>query len=150
MPTPLLDLTDEQICATFPRLVQIDGTKLYDGLGNLILDFSTIGVSTGPAVTGSAVILLTPGDNTILQINKSLFKGAFFDYVLYDNINQRSGTLTITNTGVQVEFTEQSTNDIGNTSEITVDSIINGATFDIRFLGIPNSGYHIRYIYKYI
>ena len=36
MPTPDLNLTDEQICVTFPRLVQYDGMDFYDGLGNLI------------------------------------------------------------------------------------------------------------------
>ena len=45
----------------------------------------------------------------------------FFNYTLGDGTNYRAGTVTsVVSSGSTVEFTETSTNDIGNTSPVSL------------------------------
>jgi hypothetical protein len=51
---------------------------------------------------------------------------AFFDYVVTSGSNARAGSVMVVINGGNVEFTETSTNDIGDTSRITLKPTISG------------------------
>jgi len=91
-------------------------------------------------VTGSALIqnvLYTSGTNldvdtgteVIASVSSSLYDAAFFDYVVKKGANYRAGTVMSVWDGTNVEFTDTSTNDLGNTAEVlfSVD-ILSGLT----------------------
>jgi len=101
-------------------------------LTGLVVDSgSWDGSYTGNAsITGSLNLsgsLLSSQDNTnvdsgptnvIAQIETASYDAAFFDYVIKSGSNLRAGTVYSVHDGTSVEYTETSTNDIGNTTEV--------------------------------
>jgi hypothetical protein len=87
--------------------------------------------NTGVTVTGDIQIdstLLSNQENTdidsaaaevVAQVAIS-YTAAFFDFVVKKGTNVRSGTVYACHDGTNVEFTETSTNDLGNTSDVTL------------------------------
>ena len=55
------------------------------------------------------------------------YTAAFFDFVVKKGTNIRSGTVYACHDGTNVEFTETSTNDLGDTSDVTLSVDISGA-----------------------
>ena len=88
--------------------------------------------STGVAVTGNIKIqaaLLSNQENTdidsaaaevVAQVSITDYTAAFFDFVVKKGTNVRSGTVYACHDGTNVEFTETSTNDLGDTSDVTL------------------------------
>ena len=60
------------------------------------------------------------GTETVASAPISSYSGYFFDYVVSNGGNFRAGTVTAVEYDGNVEFTETSTNDIGNTSDLTL------------------------------
>jgi hypothetical protein len=60
------------------------------------------------------------GTEIIATVDTGSYKSAFFDYLINDGTNYRAGTVTSVWDGTSVEFNEVSTNDIGNTSDVTM------------------------------
>jgi hypothetical protein len=50
--------------------------------------------------------------------------GVFFDYVIKKGTNVRAGTLTVCHDGTNVEFTETSTVDLGDTTEVVLSAAL--------------------------
>jgi hypothetical protein len=88
--------------------------------------------NTGVDVTGSVQIdsaLLSNQENTdidsaaaevVAQVSITDYTAAFFDFVVKKGTNVRSGTVYACHDGTNVEFTETSTNDLGDTSDVTL------------------------------
>jgi hypothetical protein len=88
--------------------------------------------STGVSVTGEIKIdsaLLSNQENTdidsaaaevVAQVSITDYTAAFFDFVVKKGTNVRSGTVYACHDGTNVEFTETSTNDLGDTSDVTL------------------------------
>ena len=85
----------------------------------------------GITVTGGVVIdsaLLSNQENTdvdtgaevVAQVSTSTYTAAFFDFVIKKVGNIRSGTVYACHDGTNVEFTETSTQDLGDTSDVTL------------------------------
>ena len=60
------------------------------------------------------------GTETVASAPISSYSGYFFDYVVSNGGNFRAGTVTAVEYDGNVEFTETSTNDIGDTSDLTL------------------------------
>jgi hypothetical protein len=60
------------------------------------------------------------GTETVTSAPISSYSGYFFDYVVSNGGNFRAGTVTAVEYNGNVEFTETSTNDIGDTSDLTL------------------------------
>jgi hypothetical protein len=58
------------------------------------------------------------GTETIMSVYTSPWNAVFFDYVVIKSGNMRAGTVTAVNDGTNVEFTETSTADLGDTSDV--------------------------------
>ena len=94
--------------------------------------------STGVNVTGNVVIdsaLLSNQENTdidsaaaemVAQVAIATYTAAFFDFVVKKSTNVRSGTVYACHDGTNVEFTETSTQDLGDTSDVVLSVDISG------------------------
>ena len=69
---------------------------------------------------------------TIATVNTGSFTGAFFDYTCVSGSNARVGTVMAVNLDGSVEFTDNSTKDIGDTSPVTLSVDISGADMRLR------------------
>jgi hypothetical protein len=56
----------------------------------------------------------------VAQVSITDYTAAFFDFVVKKGTNVRSGTVYACHDGTNVEFTETSTNDLGDTSDVTL------------------------------
>jgi len=65
------------------------------------------------------------------------YTAAFFDFVVKKGANVRSGTVYACHDGTNVEFTETSTNDLGDTSDVTLSVDISGT--NMRLLATVTS-----------
>lgn len=58
------------------------------------------------------------GTETIATISATDYDGVFFDYLIKNGTNLRAGTITAVHDGTNVEFTETSTQDLGDTTDV--------------------------------
>ncbi len=87
------------------------GAKL-DVAGNIIINSALLSNQENTNVdTGAGVVA---------QVSTSTYTAAFFDFVIKKVGNIRSGTVYACHDGINVEFTETSTNDLGDTSDVTL------------------------------
>ena len=77
------------------------------------------------------------GAEVVAQVSTSTYTAAFFDFVIKKVGNIRSGTVYACHDGTNVEFTETSTNDLGDTSDVTLSVDISGLTMRL----ISNSNF---------
>ena len=104
--------------------------------------------STGVTVTGDIKIdsaLLSnqnntdvdTGTETVANVAIATYTAAFFDFVIKKGTNVRSGTVYACHDGTNVEFTETSTQDLGDTSDVTLSVDISGG--NMRLLATVTS-----------
>ena len=72
------------------------------------------------------------GTETIATVVKATYDAAFFDFVIKNGTNLRAGTVFAIHDGTNVEFTETSTNDLGDTSDVTLSVDISGTDMRLR------------------
>jgi hypothetical protein len=72
------------------------------------------------------------GTETIAQVSKGTYTAAFFDFVIKNGTNVRCGTVYSCHDGTNVEFTETSTVDLGDTSDVTLAVDISGTNMRLR------------------
>ena len=73
------------------------------------------------------------GTETIASISTLEFDAAFFEFVIKKGTtNLRAGVVFATHDGTNVEFTETSTNDLGDTSDVTLSVDISGTDLRLR------------------
>ena len=112
-------------------------TLFYDNVAK----FAT--TSTGVTVTGDVQIdsaLLSNQENTdvdtgtetVANVAIATYTAAFFDFVIKKTTNVRSGTVYACHDGTNVEFTETSTQDLGDTSDVTLSVDISGGNMRLR------------------
>ena len=77
------------------------------------------------------------GAEVVAQVSITDYTAAFFDFVVKKGTNVRSGTVYACHDGTNVEFTETSTNDLGDTSDVTLSVDISGA--NMRLLATVTS-----------
>ena len=64
------------------------------------------------------------GTEAIASVVLATYTAAFFDFVIKKGTNVRSGTVYACHDGTNVEFTETSTQDLGDTSDVTLNVVI--------------------------
>ena len=130
--------------------ITINGTGVtLGGTRNITLaQITTQGASTTDRTTfsNSAVITNTlysgstttgiggPTSNQVLiTVPVASYDAAHFDYVIKDATNYRTGTVMAVWDGTNVEYTDTSTNDIGNTSDESFVVDISGGNARLKF-----------------
>ena len=117
-----------------------------------ILSGDSVGVvriSSGLEVDDNITIdsaLLSNQENTdidsaaaemVAQVAIATYTAAFFDFVVKKSTNVRSGTVYACHDGTSVQFTETSTQDLGDTSDVVLSVDISGTQYEIN----SNSGF---------
>ena len=130
--------------------ITINGTGVtLGGTRNITLaEITTQGASTTDRTTfsNSAVITNTlysgstttgiggPTSNQVLiSVPVTSYDAAHFDYMIKDSTNYRTGTVMAVWDGTNVEYTDTSTNDIGNTSDESFVVDISGGNARLKF-----------------
>jgi hypothetical protein len=72
------------------------------------------------------------GTETVASVAVATYTAAFFDFVIKKTTNVRSGTVYACHDGTNVEFTETSTQDLGDTSDVTLSVDISGGNMRLR------------------
>jgi hypothetical protein len=105
------------------RYVELAGDSMTGTLsinGTLLKGGSDVSADTGPATV-------------VEQIATATYDAAFFDFVIKKTTNLRAGTVYAIHDGAgNVEFTETSTQDLGDTSDVTLSVDVSGG--NIRLL----------------
>ena len=83
-------------------------------------------------ITGSLTSATAGTTTTILSVATGSYYGAFFDYVAVSGSNSRAGNVMSTWNGSSVVYNESTTNDIGNTNEVTMSVDLSGANVRLR------------------
>ena len=112
------------------------------GINKITLNSSGLGIgTTSPQATLDVVgdvlikkvgisnqenLTVSTGTEVIASLPLSKYTAAFFDFVVKSDDNIRSGTVFACHDGTNVEFTETSTADLGNTSAIELSVDISG------------------------
>ena len=81
-----------------------------------------------PSLNTTTKVTLTAGTNTIYSIPTSAYTGAFYDYTLISTgaTGARAGNIMAIWSGTSAQYTEVSTNDIGNTGGVTFSVAVSG------------------------
>jgi hypothetical protein len=145
-----LKISGSSILMLKPGLGEFLARFIPDGAVELYHDgskkFET--TSTGVAITGDIVIdsaLLSNQENTDIDIGtevvasvvKTSYDAAFFDFVVKKGTNIRSGTVYACHDGTNVQFTETSTQDLGDTSDLVFN--VNILVSNMRLLATAAS-----------
>ena len=69
---------------------------------------------------------------TIANVVHATYTAAFFDFVIKNGTNVRAGVVYACHDGTDVEYTETSTHDLGDTSDVTLAVDISGANMRLR------------------
>ena len=72
------------------------------------------------------------GAETVASVLKATYTAAFFDFVIKEGTNLRAGTVFACHDGTNVVYTETSTNDLGDTSDVTLSVDISGTAMRLR------------------
>ena len=80
-----------------------------------------------------------PLDPNIKTLPLATYQAVFFDYVIKNGTNLRAGTVTAVHDGSNVEFTDTSTKDLGNTSGVTLSVDISGTNLRLRATTTSNN-----------
>ena len=92
----------------------------------------------GNIITGAALLSnqentdVDTGTETVASVAVATYTAAFFDFVIKKTTNVRSGTVYACHDGTNVEFTETSTQDLGDTSDVTLSVDISGTNMRLR------------------
>ena len=125
-----------------------DNLMNIDGIGNV--GIGIINPSEKLEVVGNVKIkdgLLSNQENTNIdaatspelvgQVATATYTAAFFDFVVIKGTNIRSGTVYACHDGTNVEFTETSTRDLGDTSDVTLS--VDKTSTQLRLLATVTS-----------
>lgn len=87
-----------------------------------------MGTYLAPSLNTTVKVSLTAGTNTVYSIPTSAYTGGFFDYTVISSgaTGARAGTVMSIWSGTTAEYTDVSTNDIGNTSGISFSVAVSG------------------------
>ena len=100
---------------------------------NLTWDGSTLDITGSLGIDSSLIdyqenLDVDTGVETIYTLPVASYTAFFFDYVVTKGANARSGTvMAVVVNSTTVEYTETSTNDIGNTSDVVLSVAISGS-----------------------
>lgn len=116
---------------TFPQKLTVSGV-----LSGSTSAFINNSLYSGSAVTG----IVGPVNNQVVAtLPTANYDGVFFDYVVKDGTNYRTGTVMVVANGTNVEFTDTSTADIGNTAQVSFAVDIVGGFIRLKFTNISGT-----------
>ena len=89
------------------------------------------------------------GNNSVFATNTGSFAGAFYQYTLYKGSNARSENATVVWTPTTSSYTNYSTIDVGDTSDVVGSVVIVGGQVQLNIL-TPTAGWTIRAVATFV
>ena len=124
----------------------MDGSlyQINDVSGNTIVEvFSdtsiTLGSYNAPSLYATTATTANSGATSIYSFPISGYTGTFVDYTVLGSLGARAGSMMGIFSGTSVQYTETSTNDIGNTSSIEFLMTVAGGIATIKTSASTNS-----------
>jgi hypothetical protein len=93
------------------------------GTGNTRFDAGNIKIQSA-VLSNQQNTNVDTGTEAIASVVLATYTAAFFDFVIKKGTNVRSGTVYACHDGTSVAFTETSTQDLGDTSDVTLNVVI--------------------------
>jgi len=87
---------------------------------------------TAALLSNQENIEVDTGAETVASVLIATYIAAFFDFVIKEGTNLRAGTVFACHDGTNVVYTETSTNDLGDTSDVTLSVDILGTDMRLR------------------
>ena len=126
--------------------IDATGVVRFNAYGTGILQTDTNGVisaslsplvdgitfNNGASITNQINTDVDTGTETVASVAIATYTAAFFDFVIKKTTNVRSGTVYACHDGTSVAFTETSTQDLGDTSDVTLSVDISGGSMRLR------------------
>lgn len=100
--------------------------------GNVKVTQATIGLASVPAVYTTNKATVSTGTTTVHTVILADYTSAFVDYTISDSTNARSGQLKVVWLSGQINYTDMTTMDIGDTSPFDWDVVINGGNIEFN------------------
>ena len=100
--------------------------------GNVNVTTATIGLASVPALYTTNKATVSTGTTTVHTISSTTYSSAFVDYTISDSTNARSGQLKVVWLSGQINYTDITTMDIGDTSVFDWDVVINGGNIEFN------------------
>jgi hypothetical protein len=141
-PGAKLDIVGSSLGIRVKKADLSDVLRVYTQGSGIFMDNGNVHISDDLKIGAT---LLSNQENTdvdsaaaevVAQVSTT-YTAAFFDFVVKKTTNVRSGTVYACHDGTNVEFTETSTNDLGNTSDVTLSVDISGT--NMRLLATVTS-----------
>ena len=141
-PGAKLDIVGGTIGLRIKKANLSDVLRVYTQGSGIFMDSGNVHISDDLKIGAT---LLSNQENTdidsaaaevVAQVSTT-YTAAFFDFVVKKTTNVRSGTVYACHDGTNVEFTETSTNDLGDTSDVTLSVDISGT--NMRLLATVTS-----------
>ena len=92
---------------------------------------------------------LNAGDTLLYQVNTGSYTAGFFDYYAVSGSNGRAGTIMSFWLGGQVQYTDNSTPDVGNTSNIAFSMSLAGSSAQL-FASASSAGWNVKTSFRTI
>ncbi|MDB4277047.1 hypothetical protein N9864_00830, partial [bacterium] len=122
-----------------------NGVITYDGDGtgtvesNLLFDSGTLSVNGQIFLDGGAGAIIKFIENTdvdtgtedIISVSSSTYDAMVVEYVVKNGTNIRTGVIMACHDGTNTEYSETSTNDLGDTSNLSLQVILSGGNFKL-------------------
>jgi len=77
-------------------------------------------------------LAIPAGTIAVATVSSTIYSSIAIDYVVKNGLNLRSGTIVACHDGTNAVYTETSTPDLGNTSDITFAVSVAGADFKLE------------------
>ena len=131
----LFSVTDSLVGSLF-SVNNVSGLPILEVFSdNTIL----MGDYLSPSLNTTTKVTANSGITNIYSIPTSAYTGAFFEYTVNDGTNLRAGNIMSIWNDSTVNYTETSTNDIGDTTPITFDLSISSGLAYLRTSATTNS-----------
>ena len=114
---------------SYTTALSFDSSQAATFTGNVNIDSALLSNQENTDVDSAAA-------EVVAQVSTT-YTAAFFDFVVKKGTNVRSGTVYACHDGTSVVFTETSTNDLGDTSDVTLSVDISGT--NMRLLATVTS-----------
>lgn len=167
MPLPY-DLTGNKVSFTYPRLIQVVSGSYYDGVGNALnLGDSSSVLSSSYALTASYAQTSSVALNGLSTITSQItslgsiitlysqptnsYNNIWFDYGINDGVsNARCGTIMACWFNNTASYTEYTTTDIGNTSDVLLSVSLSGSYIQLQALTNITNNWNIKALVRYL
>jgi hypothetical protein len=131
----LFSITDSLVGSLF-SVNNISGLPILEVFSD---NTTLMGSYLAPSLNTTVKTTANSGTTTIYSIPTSAYTGGYFDYNVLNTAGARSGNIIAIWSGNTVNYTEVTTNDIGNTTPITFNMTVTSGLALLRVSATTNS-----------